>query len=210
MKKILIAVIILTAAIFTAFALKGPLNIETIAIGTKAPLLDYELQVPGDGHGHAHTIKDLAGQNGIMVIFSCNTCPFVLAWEDRYNELHMMARDNKIGLVLVNSNEAKRDKDDSPQEMIKHARLNNYSMEYLIDKDHKLADAYGAKTTPHVFLFNRDFNLVYEGAIDDNYKDNSAVTMPYAINALANLGAGQKIDPQTSPAKGCSIKRVKP
>ena len=207
MKKILIAVIILTATIIAGFALKGPLNIETLAIGSKAPLTSEKLAYPDSKK--TTSLESLKGENGLLVVFSCNTCPFVIAWEDRYNELNELAEENGIKMVLVNSNEAKRSGDDAPGKMIEHARKNNYSMPYVIDNNHKIADAWGAKTTPHVFLFDKDFTLVYEGAIDDNYKDKNAVENTYCNDALNELGAGEEISVKTSPAKGCSIKRVK-
>ena len=218
MKKILLAVIIVCAAIMSAFVLKGPLNVDTLPVGTtldsdslalgeKAPLTSLALDKP-DGSG-SETLESLKKKNGILVVFSCNTCPFVIAWEDRYKEINNVAKDNGIAMVLVNSNEARRDGDDAPNKMLVHQREQKYSMPYLIDKNHVLADAFGAKTTPHVFLFDKDFKLVYEGAIDDNYKDKSGVKQYFTKDALKALGAGKEIAVKSSPAKGCSIKRLK-
>lgn len=207
MKKILIAVIILTATIIAGFALKGPLNIETLPIGSKAPMPDHPLSYPDSER--SETLQSLNQENGLLVVFSCNTCPFVVAWEDRYNGLHELAKSNKVGMVLVNSNEAKRAGDDAPDAMIAHARKLGYTMPYLIDENHKLADAFGAKTTPHVFLFNKNMELVYEGAIDDNYKSADDVKETFCADAIKEMAAGKKVSTPTSPAKGCSIKRVK-
>jgi len=78
----------------------------------------------------------------------------------------------------------------------------------LLDKGHAVADAFGARTTPHVFLFDKDMKLVYKGAIDDNVESASKVQVPYVRNAITNLAAGKPIDPATTRNIGCSIKRV--
>jgi thioredoxin-related protein len=152
----------------------------------------------------------LVKDNGILVIFTCNTCPFVLQWEDRYPEVAELAAKNRIGVALVNSNEAKRGGDDSVMEMMKHATEKGYGgLAYLVDEKSALANTFGAKTTPHIFLFDKEWKLVYEGAIDDNSKDAKAVKASYLKDALNNLRSGKKIIPNNTKAIGCSIKRVK-
>ena len=111
---------------------------------------------------------------------------------------------------MINSNEAKREGDDSMEAMREHANEKGYpDIPYLLDRNSELANAFGAKTTPHVFLFDSNMNLVYEGAIDDNHKSKSEVKTAYLNNALLNLRAGKEIDPNDTKAIGCSIKRVK-
>lgn len=185
----------------------APTGNDSLALGKTLPKEGNELYNPSTKK--EVNIADFKGENGTLIIFSCNTCPFVVAWEDRYNDLHSLAANNKIGAVLVNSNEAKRKGDDSENEMLEHYRKQAYSMPYLMDNNHELADAFGAKTTPHVFLFDGDNKLVYRGAIDDNFKDKDAVTKTYLADALKQLGTGVEIETKTTPAKGCSIKRVK-
>ena len=161
------------------------------------------------------TLNDVNGENGLLVIFSCNDCPFVIGrgdkegWEGRYNEISGMASDSGIGMVLVNSNEAKRPGIDSLEEMKKRAVEKNYTCEYVLDRDSKLADAFGAKTTPHVYLFNKNLKLVYMGAIDDNVNSSTGVKETYLKNAMDAMSKGEKIDPNTTKNLGCSIKRVK-
>ena len=111
-------------------------------------------------------------------------------------------------MVLINSNEAKRKGDDSFDNMKKRSLENNYKAPYLIDKNNKLADAFGANTTPHVFLFNKDLKLVYTGAIDDAVKSSKDVEEKWLENALNDLGVGKKIKPNKTRNSGCSIKRV--
>jgi len=163
-----------------------------------------------DISGEDILMRSLVKDNGLLVIFSCNGCPFVKAWEDRYPELGDLTSSNDIGMVLVNSNEAKRDGEDSFDEMAAHAREAGYNTPYVVDTDHKLADAFGARTTPHVYLFNKDMMLVYKGAIDNMYEVNPQVaTEFYLKDAIESMIAGEKIDPAETTNKGCSIKRVK-
>jgi hypothetical protein len=184
----------------------APTGNDSLALGKTLPKEGNELYNPSTKK--EVNIADFKGENGTLIIFSCNTCPFVVAWEDRYNDLHGLAANNKIGSVLVNSNEAKRKGDDSEKEMLEHYRKQGYTMPYLMDNNHELADALGAKTTPHVFLFDGNNKLVYRGAIDDNFKDKEAVTKTYLADALKQLGTGAEIETKSTPAKGCSIKRI--
>ena len=125
------------------------------------------------------TLDKIAQENGLVVIFSCNECPFVVAWEDRYKKIAAFAKDNGFGVALINSNEAKRTGDiqvDNFEAMVLHDKEMGYNqMEifYLMDKGSQLADNFQAKVTPHVYLFDGDGILRYKGAIDDNYKDAS-------------------------------------
>ena len=189
------------------FAFSGGEEHQTLKIGDKAPMTEHEMM---GTNGDKMSVESLMKENGTLVIFSCNTCPFVIAWEDRYPEISDWAKNANVGFALINSNEAKRSGDDSMEEMRIHAEAKGYQeIPYLVDVDSEVANAYGAKTTPHVFLFDKNWKLVYEGAIDDNYKEKDAVQAPYLKNALMNLSKGKKIDPNDTKAIGCSIKRVK-
>jgi hypothetical protein len=188
-----------------------PTKIESINIGESAPLNDYKMKGVS---GNEFSLKDLNQQNGLLVIFSCNTCPFVIGnsnmngWENRYNEIYEFCKLQKIGMVLVNSNEAKRSIGDSYNDMQLHSRTNKYDSPYVLDRNSKLADAFGASTTPHVFLFNNDLNLVYKGAIDDNVKSKKEVKETWLKNAIVSLGKGEKISLSETRNSGCSIKRL--
>lgn len=157
--------------------------------------------------GKQHTLKDLAGENGLMVIFTCNTCPFVEAWVDRYPMLQQAASKRNVSTVLLNSNAKKREDGDSMKDMVSFGEEHHPKIPYLLDEKSKTANAFGAKTTPHVFLFNDELRLVYRGAIDDNYKDAEKVEQFYAKDALEKMVAGGEVNPATTEAKGCSIKR---
>lgn len=183
-----------------------------LEIGAEAPLRDHSMK---DVSGKEISFAEQMDKNGLLVIFSCNTCPFVVGkensegWEGRYNEVAGKAAMAGVSTMLINSNEAKRDNGDSFDDMVKRAKEYKYTMSYVLDKDHVMADAFGARTTPHVFLFNNQFQLVYKGAIDDNNDSASEVKERWLINALKNLSEGNEIDPNSTRNMGCSIKRVK-
>lgn len=183
---------------------------EGLKIGSKATLTDVKMDAID---GKSYSLSDLKKENGLLVVFSCNTCPFVVGsenfagWEKQYNDLNRLAISQGVGMVLVNSNEGKRDGDDSMAEMKNHAEAANYSMPYLVDKESKLADAYGAKTTPHVYLFDKNMNLVFVGSIDNSWDTGRKKEETYLINALNQMASG-KIKVTESEPRGCSIKRV--
>jgi hypothetical protein len=180
--------------------------VTPLQLGQKAPMTDHVMK---DLSNRPITLDQLKGKYGLVVIFSCNTCPFVIAWEDRYNELHAHAMKNNMGFVLINSNEAKRQGDDSRDQMILHAKEKGYAdFPYLVDEGHKLADAFGATKTPDVFVFNGKMELVYKGAIDDNERDRAAVTKKYLMDAIDATQQGKVPDPSTTKSVGCSIKRM--
>ena len=137
---------------------------------------------------------------------SCNTCPWVIRWQDRYNILSAFSRKNDIGFVAVNSNARLHESVDSMDEMIYHATTNEYGFPYVLDKNAKLAKAFGAMKTPHVYLFNSDNKLVYTGAIDDNAKSAKKVKNNYLMDAIRALGTNKKIKISETKALGCSIK----
>jgi peroxiredoxin len=185
---------------------------KSLAVGDKAPMTDYKMEDTG---GRTHSLASLAGEKGLLVIFSCNTCPFVVGregksegWEGRYNAVYAQASKLGIGSVLVNSNEAKRADVDSKEAMKAQIAEKKYRMPYVIDANHKLADAFGARTTPHVYLFNKDMELVYVGAIDDNVDSAKEVKQHYLSDAMEALAAGKSIEVSNTKPIGCSIKRV--
>ena len=187
-------------------------DIESITIGSKAPLSNTKMK---DVSEKSFSLDELKKEKGLLVIFSCNTCPFVVGnsnmegWEGRYNQLFTIAEKNNIGMVLINSNEAKRNDADSFSRMKERSKKMDYKANYLVDKNSKLADAFGASTTPHVFLFDADLKLVYKGAIDDAVGSTKDVKSRWLSTAMKNMSTNQQIDPQTTRNSGCSIKRVK-
>jgi hypothetical protein len=212
MKKLILSAFAL-ALIGIAFMAFKDGDTPSLAIGEAAPKTDYKMQ---DISGKSYALKDLKKNNGLLVVFSCNGCPFVVGaegygegWEGRYPELQQVCDASGVGMVLVNSNEAKRDKGDNMDDMKKRAKEHGFSnSRYVLDLDSELANAFGARTTPHVFLFDKNMKLVYKGAIDDNNESASKVSQPWLKNAIAQMVAGKTPEPAESKPVGCSIKRV--
>lgn len=200
---------LLAALVLAAFALPT----ERLQIGAAAPLTDVQMK---DVSGTMRSLGEIASEEGLLVIFSSNTCPYVRAWENRYHVLAEEAARLGIGIALVNSNAGTRDGVDSYAAMKERAALAEgekkpYAMPYLVDEGSALADAFGATRTPDVFLFERADDgrllLVYTGAIDDNARDASAVTKPYLLEAMRAMVAGQAIAEPVTRSVGCTIKR---
>lgn len=186
----------------TAFDTGTPLN-----IGDSAPMADRMMV---DISGEETSLNAEKEENGLLVIFSCNTCPYVLAWEDEYPRLSSEAEAKNIGMILVNSNEAKRPGDDSMEAMKTHAAEAGYNCEYVLDRNSELADAFGAQTTPHVYLFDSDMKLVFEGSINNKFENRDKVaTQEWLRDAMSKLAEGNAsdIDPADTRQIGCSIKR---
>lgn len=192
-------VILMITTVIPAMAVTG-----TIGIGGKATLTNVKMH---DVSGEKFSLADVAKENGLLVMFSSNTCPFVIAWEDRYNELKTWADRHNVGMIVLNSNYNNRNGVDSYEEMKKHAREKNYNFPYVVDEESQIANAFGGQTTPHVFLFDKNMDLVYKGAIDDNYKSAKDVKQAYAKDAVASLANGQKVAVAETKPVGCSIKR---
>lgn len=191
--------------LFTSISAKAQQKVE-LPIGSEIPLADVKMVDVSDSK---FSLNDLRLENGLLVIFSCNTCPYVKAWESRYLTIAETAKENKIGVVALNPNEVLRSDKESLSEMKKIAASMNYNFPYLVDLNNDLADAFGATRTPHIYLFNSAGILVFRGAIDDNSGNEKEVKYHFLKDALKELGAGKPITVKESKALGCSIKRIK-
>ncbi len=188
-----------------AFGFQANNAITPIEIGTAMPKGDVKmLDVVS---GKEVSLNDNKGEKGTLVIFSCNTCPYVIAQESRIRITQKFAKEHGVGVVVINSNEAKRDGDDSQKAMKKYAKDQSYGAPYVIDVNSQLADAFGATRTPETFLFDAAGMLVYRGSIDDSPKDEKAVKTQYLKDAITALHDGKEIATKTTVSSGCSIKR---
>jgi thioredoxin-related protein len=199
MKKVIfVLMMIISVSVFAAD------NNEKLGIGNKAVLTDVKMD---DVSGAKISLSDVKKENGLLVLFSCNTCPFVLQWEGRFSEIKTWADKNKVGMVVLNSNHQKRDGDESFEAMKKHAKEKGYNFYYAIDGESAIANAFGGQTTPHAFLFNSKMELAYKGAIDDSYKSADDVKQAYLKDAITNISSGKEVTVAETKPVGCSIKR---
>jgi peroxiredoxin len=199
MKKILFAA-------FPAILLFSGLFIpaDPLPIGAALPHPEVKMK---DISGKEVSFSDARKKNGLLVMFSCNTCPYVIKNQSRTKEACQFASANDIGVVLLNANEAQRSGDDSYEEMKAYAAEQGYNWYYLIDKNSAMADAFGANRTPECFLFDKEGKLVYHGAIDDNASDASAVSRKHLIAAMTEMKADMEVSVKKSRSVGCTIKR---
>ena len=140
------------------------------------------------------------------VVFWCNHCPYVKAWEDRMIALQREYARRGVQFILINSNDPVAYLDDSPEAMKARAREKGYPFPYLFDESQQVARQFGATRTPEIFLFDRGRTLRYHGAPDDNYEDPNAVTAFFLRDALEALLASRDPATATTPPKGCTIK----
>ncbi len=175
-----------------------------IAIGTALPAATEKLH--GVDNKDYTLQSQLTGKKGLIVMFSCNTCPYVIKSQQRTKEAIAMAQQNGLGIVIVNSNTAQRDDADSYDNMVKYAKGQGYNVPYVVDEG-KLVAAFGATRTPEVFLFDGKGNLVYKGAMEDNPSSPADSKQFFLKNAVGNLVSGNAIDPNSTKSIGCSIKR---
>ena len=210
MKSYLVKQVVKNTFVFALFALALATSItaqdfQQLPLGSSLPLGNVEME---DISGRNLSLNAVKGENGLLVIFSCNTCPWVIKWEDRYPIVQEIAEANDIGMILVNPNEDYRDKGDGMEDMILHAEKAGYALPYVLDKNHRIADAFGASRTPHVYLFDSEDILVYVGAIDDNANSAADVEEFYIKDAIEQLSAGQDITQASTKSIGCTIKRL--
>ncbi|MDC0234752.1 redoxin domain-containing protein [Candidatus Marinimicrobia bacterium] len=173
-------------------------------LGASMPMGDVKMT---DISGKTVTLNDVKMENGLLVNFSCNKCPWVVAWQDRYNSLSEVSNKNKIGFITINPNTKNRDKiGEGLDDMRDFSKKYGHNFLYTVDKGAELATAFGATKTPHIYLFDGKGKLVYRGAIDDNARKPKKVKNKYLMDAIQAVGNGQKITVAETRALGCSIK----
>jgi len=150
--------------------------------------------------------EDFRDAEILVVIFSCNHCPYVKAYEDRMIRIAKDYADRGVQFVLINANDPEQYPDDSFDNMKLRAREKGYPFPYLFDASQNVPRAFGAGRTPEVFVFDRDRRLRYRGAIDDAWDDPGAVKQAYLRQALDALLRGQEPPVTETPAVGCTIK----
>jgi peroxiredoxin len=153
-----------------------------------------------------HALTDFVDKQAIAVIFSCNHCPYVRAWEDRMVQIQADYASKGVQLITINANDARKYPDDSFPKMKQRAEEKSFNFPYLHDETQEIARAYGAERTPEVFLFDKSGVLRYHGAIDDNFESLDAVKHHYLRDALDAVLADQEPGSAQSTPVGCTIK----
>jgi len=173
---------------------------DTLKIGSKAP--DFNLPATD---GKTYSLNSFAEKKALIVIFSCNHCPYVQAYEDRIIEIQKdYAKD--VQIVAISSNEDENYPEDSFENMKARAGQKKFNFPYLHDETQNVAKAYDATHTPEIFLFDKERKLVFHGKIDDNWQEPHNAKSKYLRNALDELLSGQEISVPETFTIGCTIK----
>jgi peroxiredoxin len=174
---------------------------QTLSIGSDLP--DFDL--PGVD-GNRYTPKSFADSKALIVIFSCNHCPYVKAYQDRIKAVQEDFKSKGVSVIAINSNDEKNYPEDSFEKMKERSAEENYNFPYLRDEDQSVATAFKASHTPEIFVFNSERKLVYKGKIDDNWQEPDKVANQYLRNALDELLEGKEISVPETFSIGCTIK----
>jgi cytochrome oxidase Cu insertion factor (SCO1/SenC/PrrC family) len=173
-----------------------------LAIGASAPMRDVKMVGVDD---QEITLADASGKKGTLVVFMCNHCPWVKAWQGRIAKIGNAAVAKGIGVVAVNSNDPAAYPEDDMANMKARAKDLGFQFPYVVDATSDLARAFGATHTPEIFLFNASGKLVYHGAVDDS-RDEKAVKKSYLQQAVMSVAAGKSVATAETKSFGCGIK----
>ncbi len=169
--------------------------------GWKAP--DFTLKDPD---GNSFTMSGQLGENGLLIAFICNHCPYVQAIAERFTKDTTELIDNGINVLAVMSNDYQQVQADSPANMKQFAERHGFPFPYLVDEDQAVGKAYGAVCTPDFFGFNKDGELQYRGRLDDAKTNDPANRTRELVNAMRQIAETGNGPRQQTPSIGCSIK----
>jgi peroxiredoxin len=175
---------------------------ETLSIGAPAPSFSNLLSVDDQSYG----LDSFADHDVLVMSFTCNHCPYAQAYEDRFISLAGEYTPKGVAFVAINPNDAENYPEDSFERMKARAKVKGFPFPYLWDESQDVAKAYGAVCTPHLFVFDKERKLAYEGRIDDNWKDPSAAKSEDLREAIEALLEGKPVPTPQTPPMGCSIK----
>ncbi|MEP1034375.1 thioredoxin family protein [Ekhidna sp.] len=160
--------------------------------------------------GKMVSMSDFSNAKGIIIVFTCNTCPFANAYESRILELDKKYASKGFPVIAINPNDITQQPDDSMQKMKKRASDKGYSFPYVRDDSQEVAKAFGATKTPHTYVLNKEatgkYKVEFIGGIDDSPNDASDVSEAYVEDAVKALLSGNKPTVTEKRAIGCTIK----
>jgi peroxiredoxin len=177
--------------------------VHSVDLPLGTPMPEFTLQDPD---GKTFQGRDLPGSKGLLVVFTCNHCPYANAQWPRFIRLAEEFAPRGINTVAVNANLHPDYPDDAPPKMKDKVAELGISFPYLVDDTQQVARAFKAQCTPDPYLFDAEGKLVYHGRLDDNWQDESAVIRPELREAMAALAEGRSPATEQHPSMGCSIK----
>ncbi|WP_420321887.1 thioredoxin family protein [Flagellimonas sp.] len=196
----------LLALVVSLGAFSGKLTSEDEGYGIGDIATDFSLK---NVDGKIVSLSDYDKAKGFLVIFTCNGCPYSVAYEDRINALDAKYKSKGVPVIAINPSNASKKPGESMVNMKIRADEKGFTFPYLLDEGQKIYPQYGTTRTPHVYLLQKTSqgNVVkYIGAIDDNYQSADRVEEKYVENAVEAMLAGKEIKVKTTRAIGCSIK----
>ncbi|MDA9875881.1 thioredoxin family protein [Flavobacteriaceae bacterium] len=199
MKTIFTLLVLFTTVTFTVDSQNQGYDIGDVATDFKLKNID----------GNTISLSDFKKAKGFIVIFTCNTCPYAVAYEDRIEALNKKYAPKGYPVIAIMPNNVKTKPGDSMKEMQIRAKQKGFTFPYLMDADQSIYPQYGATKTPHIYVLestDRGPVVQYIGAIDDNYKDATLVKNKYVENAVDALLNGVPFEVHKTKAIGCSIK----
>jgi peroxiredoxin len=197
MKKIMLTLSLIFAAVVLTFS-------QGYKIGDK--VTDFKLK---NVDGKMVSLADFKDAKGYVVIFTCNHCPYAIAYEDRIIALHNKYAPKGYPVVAINPNDPAAQPQDSFEKMIERANEKKFPFVYLFDEGQKVYPVFGATRTPHIYVVSKkgkDLVVEYIGTIDDNYKEAKEVKETYLADAIDALLAGKEPKTRETKAIGCTIK----
>jgi peroxiredoxin len=189
--------LLLTTIVLATTALAGEFN-EKLKIGDTAPAWS---NLPGTD-GKNHSLADLKDKQVVVLIFTCNSCPVAVGYEDRIIAFARKHADKSVAVVAVNVNKVDEDRLDKMQE---RAKDKGFPFDYLFDESQKIAKDYGASYTPEFFVLDKDRRIAYMGAMDDVSPPRTE-SKHYLDDAVTAVLAGKKVNPAETRARGCAIR----
>jgi peroxiredoxin len=174
---------------------------KTLQIGSTIP--DFNLL---SIDGKTYSLDSFKNKKALIIVFSCNHCPYVQAYEDRMMAIQKDYDEKGVTIIAINSNDAVQYPEDSFEEMKNRSVSKKFNFLYLRDETQSVAKSFDAAHTPEIFLFNAERKLVYHGKIDDNWQDERKVKTKYLRNALDELLSGKAISVPETYSIGCTIK----
>lgn len=179
---------------------------EGYKVGDKAA--DFKLK---NVDGKLISLANFPKAKGFVVVFTCNTCPYAKAYQDRFIALDKEYKAKGFPVIAINANDPAIEPGDSYEAMVARSSEKGYTFPYLFDEKHEVFRTYGATKTPHVFVLEKngtgELIVRYIGAVDDNYQDASAVKQTYLANAIEALLNNKEPEPNSTKAIGCSVKQ---
>ncbi|MBU2919941.1 thioredoxin family protein [Winogradskyella psychrotolerans] len=195
---------LLTVMLVTLSAITTKLNGQGYNVGDMAT--DFNLE---NIDGNMVSLSDYKDAKGFIVTFTCNTCPYAVAYEDRIEALNKKYASKGFPVIAIMPNNTDVMPGDNMKAMQERAKSKGFTFPYLTDKGQKIYPQYGATKTPHIYILEKTIagnEVKYIGAIDDNYQDAKAVKVKYVENAVDALLKGEVVKVKETKAIGCTIK----